>query len=62
MKTGVIVTVGRPINGLSVNGIEWLLDDSGDLKIFPAINEARDFLKTHGVKDMDNIVFWSEYV
>jgi len=62
MKTGAMVAVGRPINGISVNGLEWLLGDAGDLKIFPTINEAKDFLKTHGVIDMANLVFWSEYV
>ncbi|MDR0637390.1 MAG: hypothetical protein LBG27_00535 [Spirochaetaceae bacterium] len=46
-----MITVGRPINGISINGCEWLLDDSKNLKVFTEKNIAIQFLKEHGVSD-----------
>ena len=46
-----MVAVGRPINGISINGCEWLLDDDGNLKVFTEENIAVQFLKEHGISD-----------
>jgi len=54
-----MVAVGRPINGISINGNEWLLDDKSKLKVFADKSEAVQFLKDHGVSDdeMDYFTF-----
>lgn len=41
--TGKIV-VGRAINGISINGLEFLLNDQGQPMEFQSINEAIQFL------------------
>lgn len=54
-----MVAVGRPINGISINGNEWLLDDDDKLQVFPDKSAAVQFLKDHGVSDdeMDYFTF-----
>lgn len=47
------VIIGRPINGISLNGNEYVEDDAGQLMVFPSEDAARDFLKAHGVTDDD---------
>jgi hypothetical protein len=39
-----MVIVGRPVNGISINGLEWLLDNCGELMRFLDSNAARLFL------------------
>jgi hypothetical protein len=34
------ITVSRPINGISINGDEFLLDESGELLEFETMREA----------------------
>lgn len=42
--------VARPVNGITINGeLEFLLDDSGDIKVFGSPEEAKSFLITSGV-------------
>ena len=36
--------IGRPINGITINGLEYILDDEGDEIIFNSIEEAKEFL------------------
>ncbi len=39
------VKIGRPINGISLNGLEYLLDESGEHdRIFPSKEVAKQFL------------------
>jgi hypothetical protein len=42
-----MITVSRPINGISVNGDEWLLDESGKLLSFATVREAIQFFSDH---------------
>lgn len=53
------VIVGRPINGISINGLEYLMDDEGDYKIFDDIDTAKKFLMENGFdkEDMEELVF-----
>ena len=45
------VIVGRPITGISINGLEWLVDEDGFVEIFTSIDSAREYLKSKGVSD-----------
>jgi hypothetical protein len=58
-----MVAVGRPINGISINGLEWLLDDANKPMVFSDKNEAIAFLKAHGTDDTDieDYVFDTEF-
>ena len=54
------IEVGRPINGISLNGLEYLLNDDGERMTFGSEEEAAAFLKAHGYTDemiADGIVF-----
>lgn len=42
------VTVSRPIEGISLNGDEFLLDGENKLKIFASIDEAKTYLTENG--------------
>ena len=44
------VVVGRPINGISQNGLEYLLDEDGEIEIFPSLEEAHQVLVNCGVR------------
>jgi len=43
-----MVIVGRPINDISINGLEWLLDDDGEPIRFTDCNMAKSFLLDNG--------------
>lgn len=47
------VVVGRPINGISLNGLEYLLDEDGKIEIFPSLEEAHQVLINGGVWEED---------
>ena len=47
------VIVGRPINGISLNGLEYILDDEGEIRYFNSIEEAKALLREHGYDDED---------
>lgn len=53
------VIVGRPINGISLNGLEWLLNDDGTQRVFENSAEADAFLRKNGFtdEDLDYLVF-----
>ena len=43
-------TVARPVNGITLNGdLEFLLDGSGEVRVFDSSEEARSFLIANGV-------------
>ena len=42
--------VARPVDGITINDdLEFLLDDSGEVKVFDSPEEARSFLISNGV-------------
>lgn len=47
------VAIGRPINGISLNGLEYVLDDNGNEMLFCDRAAAEDFLHKHGYTDED---------
>jgi hypothetical protein len=58
--TGVVVA--RPINGITINGLEYLLDDDGKPIVFAGQQEAEAFLLSLGMSedDMKNMHFIDE--
>jgi hypothetical protein len=42
------ILIGRAINGISINGLEYVLDDLGKPREFENINQAKMFLKANG--------------
>jgi hypothetical protein len=46
------IIVGRPINGISLNGLEYLMnDDNSSEKEFDTVQDAKQFLLTNGCED-----------
>lgn len=52
------VIVGRCINGVTINGLEYLQNDDGEVLYFKGIAAAKDYLREHEVTDeeMEDIV------
>lgn len=44
-----MIQVGKPINGISLNGDEWLLNDNGTVREFKDKDEAMTFLRDAGI-------------
>lgn len=55
-----MITVSKPINGVTLNGDEWLLDDNGEVMKFETKEDAVVFLKKHGVTDISDLNFHVE--
>jgi hypothetical protein len=55
-----MVIIGRPINGISINGIEWLLDDNNELMRFADSNIAKQFLLDNGENSGNIYTYWFE--
>ncbi len=47
------IKIGRPINGISLNGLEYVLDDEGNEMLFCDRAAAEKFLCKHGYTDED---------
>ena len=54
------IAVGRRINGITINPLEFLLDDDGVVMLFDREREAVDYLKEHGVSDKS--IEWMEFI
>jgi hypothetical protein len=48
-----MVIVGRPINGISINLLEYLLDDNGEVRKFTNKESAKKFLRGNGFTSAD---------
>ena len=57
--SGGKIIVGYPAGGCALNGLEYLLDDCGDPVTFDSVEEAKEFLREHGVteEELDELVF-----
>ena len=49
--------IGRPINGIGINGLEYAVDANGELLRFDGKDDAKTFLIEHGV-DEDNLDYF----
>jgi hypothetical protein len=45
------VKVGRAISGISLNGLEWLLNEDGSDMQFEDKEKAKEFLREHDYPD-----------
>ena len=52
-KTGVVI--GRYVNGISLNDLEYVLTPDEEYMHFANIDEAKQFLKDNGVEDEDEL-------
>jgi hypothetical protein len=56
-----MIKIGRAVEGISLNGYEWLLEDEGgDIKRFNSLIEAETFLLQAGAKEED--LYWYKFV
>ncbi|MBA4124400.1 MAG: hypothetical protein H0X72_18305 [Acidobacteria bacterium] len=46
-----MISVSRPVNGISINGDEFLLDENNEVILFPDKMAALDWLHECGVTD-----------
>lgn len=44
-----MIVIGRHVNGVILNGLEYLHTEDGELAVFGSEEEARQFLTRHGV-------------
>lgn len=45
------IVVARPVDGITLNGeLEFLLDDSGNIRVFDSEEQAKEFLASAGVE------------
>lgn len=47
------VMIYRPINGIPINGNEYVLDENGDPMIFDSEDDARSFLADYGIGETE---------
>ena len=53
------VLVGRPLNGITINGgIEYLLDENNKRAVFDSPEDAKAFLIKNGVSDSETELFY----
>ena len=54
-----MVIVGKHINGITINPLEYLLDETGDVLEFDDESTAREYLRDKGLTDdeLDSLVF-----
>lgn len=57
-----MISVARPINGISINGLEFLLTDNGEVMKFQNKEHAIRWLKFHGVseEEIESFIFHEE--
>ena len=57
-----MIIVGRPINGISLNGLEYILNGDGSVMQFESQDAAKEFLKVNGFteSDFDDLIFAEE--
>jgi hypothetical protein len=55
-----MVIIGRPINDISINGLEWLLNDDNELMKFIDGNTAKQFLLDNGEIAENIYTYWFE--
>lgn len=54
-----MIIVGRHINGITINPLEYVLDENGDTMVWITEDDAREWLSEHGVsnEEMYYLVF-----
>lgn len=44
--------ITRPIDGVTVNGIEYCLDENGEIMLFPSMLKAKEYLASQGYSEV----------
>jgi rubrerythrin len=57
-----MIILGRHINGITINPLEYLLDDNDEVMEFVSGDTAKEFLKEKGFTDDDFYWLTFEYV
>lgn len=57
--------LARAMDGISINGLEWLLDDNGELLQFDSTPDAKEFLRNNGFdnysdEDLEDSFYFQE--
>ena len=52
-----MIIVGRPINGITINGLEYISDGDNGVKKFKDEEEAKKFLNDNGITDFEDLIF-----
>jgi hypothetical protein len=57
-----MITISRPVNGITLNGDEYLLDDTGEAMLFESVEDAKEHLLSKGLEaeDIENFNFNEE--
>jgi hypothetical protein len=48
-----MISVSRAINGISINGDEYLLNNDGDIVLFETLEHAQRFLASNGITESE---------
>ena len=59
MKTKKI-KIGRYINGITLNPMEFVLDKKGNVKTFESIKSSKTFLRKAGINNFEGYYFERE--
>ena len=53
------IVIGRPINGISLNGLEYIIDKHGRYMMFYNLDKAKHYLERNGISgnEMDYFTF-----
>lgn len=55
-KGNTMIKIGRHVNGIMLNELEFILDQKGDIKLFPTKREAIRFCKKKGMTEEQ--IYW----
>ena len=57
-----MVTIAKHVEGISLNPLEYLLDDKGKIRLFRTEQTAKNFLKRKGLTEEDmEFMYFEEY-
>lgn len=51
LKTRPQILIGKPINGISINGLEYVIDEDGNEMKFTCVAKAQEYLEAHGISE-----------
>lgn len=51
LKARPQILIGKPINGISINGLEYVLDDDGNVMKFTCVAKAKEYLEANGISE-----------
>lgn len=53
------IVVGRHVNGITINPLEYLLDGDGELMTFETVEAAKEFLMLNGFSEAE--MYWMTF-